>query len=206
MSTIYIDGMDCSGKSTVVRLLKKQGHIDFSRKKILSSYNPLVQSFRDIRARFSWNSDEVSYALLSAILYDIDHAVLDDKTQIVMQESTLITKGYCMLMAQEHPNHVVIKRFEDLFREFPRFDYAFFLTVDKCGRLERLNKRICDHGAILTKNDRLILENYDIFEKRDIVMQKVMSEMFNAIIIDSSDKTPEDVARIIAEQITLPTQ
>ena len=204
MSTIYIDGMDCSGKSTVVKLLKEWGAIDIARQKTLSDYNPLLCSFKDMRAKFSWDSDEVSYALLSAILYDINHAIRYDETQRILQESILITKGYCMLVSGGRKNQTVLEYFEKAFQLYPKFDYSFFVTVNKQERLERLKKRINKHEATLTKNDRLILENYEIFEKRNMSMQEVMTKRFHAIVIDSSEKIPEQVAKIIASHTNPP--
>ena len=66
-------------------------------------------------------------------------------------------------------------------------------------------KRIAESNNGLTENDKLILNDYELFEKRDKIMQKVMMKRFNAVIIDSSDMSIEEVSKCIRSHTKPPT-
>ena len=191
MSIIYVDGMDCAGKTAAIDIVAAS--VGAVRRHRVLSPNPFALAFNLYKLKYEWDSDMVTNALLRAIDYDIRHFCRYDEN--VIQESTLLVKGYAMRIVSG-ASGAVLSKFEGLLRDYPKFDKSFFLTTDYETRMERIRKRI-SCSCTLTSNDRLILDDYPRFEKIDSTMSSIMESAFQAQTVDTSRMSPQDVAAVI---------
>jgi len=185
---LHIEGMDCSGKSSSISELEKKAPLT-RRHRILAAGNPFITSFREMQQQHPWNSPEVTNELLNAIRHDIQNYV--PSTGFIVQESTLITKGYAMRIVDGMPRNLY-QLFEELLDTYPSFDFSVYMTVDEDVRIERLRKRL-ESGGRVTPNDQIMIDDPERFRKIDKVMLGIARTAFDAVILDTTKMTPDDI-------------
>lgn len=201
MDEIYIEGMDCSGKSATIDLLMEKGIVNYRRHRTLIDDNPKIKTFRTLKKTYTWDSEEVCTALIEAIEYDLDNYRISDGNGILVQESNLILKGYSMLLANSKKcNYKIMTRLEELLELYPMPKKSIFMTANEAARKDRLAKRIKTRGMI-SENDSLILNDYKRFCLIEKNMEKLMIDRFDAFVLDTSFISVEKTAKLIIQYL-----
>ncbi len=185
---LHIEGMDCAGKSSSISNLEKKESL-IRRHRTLTSNNPFISPFREMQKKHPWNSSEVTNELINAIEFDIKN--YDPLDEFVVQESTLITKGFAMRIV-DGMSRDLHNLYEDLLNAYPKFNFSVYMTVDEEIRHKRLRKRVVS-GERVTPTDRMIIDDPERFRKIDSVMQSIARTAFDAVILDTTRMTHGDI-------------
>jgi hypothetical protein len=196
--SVLVEGMDCAGKSTAVRLAQNAlgcGH----RAKSMVSCNPLLSQVAVARgAGASFAAQAELYA--SVVELEVRHAAFHAAPLI--QESLIAIKSLAMISAEPTVSSQLHRRFELLLDAHPHFDAAIFLTVDPAERRRRLGARAAADPAAVTANDRRILDDPDGFAMVERAMTHILVERFGATVIDTTHLTPAAVASEVVSRMS----
>lgn len=184
-------GMDFSGKSTIIKIIDEEMPRVFEiHKKFLTP----IDTIEKARKRERWlPAEEWKPLLQKTIKADINNY---QENGLVLQDSLWIIKYLAKKKEENNPeDYEEIKSLERLLRQYPDMD-SFYITASIEERIKRFNIREIS-GKEITGSDRLLLdiEKFENIEKcyQDIVLQRFP----NTIIIDTTFKTPEEIAKEI---------
>lgn len=202
MIEYYVEGIDLTGKSTVVRSISEKYSIS-SRHKFLSGESELMKEAKRVRAISGMGGVATSLAYIKAISDDIArHRDEPKNNKKVIQESTVIVKSYAIDKAMQADDYV-LSEYDRLLKLHPNFTRSVFLTASTKQRLLRLDKRIAEEPETVTNNDLKLLRDPESVLRIEDVMKSIAVTAFNATVIDTSDMTPNEVSEEVSRSFGL---
>lgn len=190
---LHIEGMDLAGKSTIANIIARQSGVDWRIYNNCLSQNNSIQQFeKKIRKQKIYDDEIYGYLHYITLLADIKYFDLKEN---VIQDSMLLLRS--INYHKEKNNNDLVQLFEELAPKHPTPNTSIYLTADIESRKKRLLKRINDNSKQLTKNDILILNDSETFEKRDKMLMELSQTYFNSIVVDTSYMTETETVDYI---------
>ena len=160
---LHIEGMDLAGKSTIANIITRQSGVDWKiYNNCLSQNNPIQQFEKQMRNQKIYDDEIYGYLHYVTLLADIKYFDLKEN---IIQDSMLLLRS--INYHKEKNNNDLVQLFEELVPKHPIPNTSVYLTANIDSRKKRLLKRIESNSKQLTKNDILILNDSEKFEKRD---------------------------------------
>lgn len=191
---IHIEGVDLSGKTSVSKaFVERQSEEWRIRAGILTDTpNPL----RDLADQLSENgvyaNDTVGLAYASALKADLDTFKQPEINTV--QESTILLRSLAYHAMNENKN--ILRIFEEIALQHPKFDRSFMLTASKKARLARLAQRT--HN---TNHDLLIVRDPERFFRMEGYIKEYSEALFETDIIDTTNLSIDEVAEYIHQEV-----
>lgn len=190
---LHIEGMDLAGKSTIANIITRQSGVDWKiYNNCLSQNNPIQQFEKQMRNQKIYDDEIYGYLHYVTLLADIKYFDLKEN---IIQDSMLLLRS--INYHKEKNNNDLVQLFEELVPKHPIPNTSVYLTANIDSRKKRLLKRIESNSKQLTKNDILILNDSEKFEKRDIGLMELSQTYFNSIVLDTSSMTEAETADYI---------
>jgi thymidylate kinase len=194
---ILFEGMDLSGKSTLLQLVKQTDiwstqHIGLNQdKSIYATANYINRYSKD------WGPKEVGYLYLAALTIDINNFTWPDSP--TLQDSCVLLRALAHHSA--YKNNEIVKKLEMLSEAHPKFSKSFVLTVSPVERLRRLKERIATKSLQVNNSDFLIKNNPELFNKMNHAMIFYAKKYFNAEVVDTTSSTLENTLEFVLKSI-----
>lgn len=187
---ILIEGMDLSGKTTVVNYLSKVLEVENVQERTLSKKSEIYDFTVEQSKKGKLHQDLINRLYTLAITEDLYNYKPGDGS-IVLQDSYFALKSYA-LMKERYPN-TLAKEVFNLLKLFPKPQFTFYLTASTEERIRRSQQR--DKPMAYMEN--LLMSNPKEFEKIEENLKKITTNLFDAYIIDTQSKTPNQIAMYI---------
>lgn len=184
-------GMDFSGKSTIIKIIENEMPGVF---KVQKKFLTPIDMIQKVRTRDTWLPPEEWKPLLQkTVKEDIENykengLIMQDSLWIIKYIATKIEKN-----SQEDFEEIEILK--KLLNKYPDMD-SFYLTTTMEERINRFNLRESS-GSEITGSDKLLLSKEKFEKVENAYRELVLNRFQNTKIIDTTNKTPEEVAREI---------
>lgn len=191
---ILIEGMDLSGKTTIIRYLS--GILDTSkiRERTLSDHSAIYDFTVAQSKQGNLHIDLINRLYTLAISEDLYNYKPGDGS-IVLQDSYFALRSYA-LMKQKYPDTLAEEVYK-LLQLFPKPELAFYLTASTEERLRRNEKR----DKPMAYMEKLLVSNPREFETIEKNLRDITASLFYAEIIDTQGKKPNEIALYIRNKI-----
>jgi thymidylate kinase len=180
---ILFEGMDFSGKSTVLQKIKNLDsawntqHIGLCQNKTMYTLANYVNKNCP-----TWSKKEIGYLYLAGLTLDIN--LFTEPKEPTLQDSCVLLR--CLAHHTAYGNKRIVQKLEALADIHPKFSKAFVFTVHIKERLSRLEKRIIENPNKINASDLLIKTDQSLFLKMDKSIKKYAKKYFNAETIDTT--------------------
>lgn len=184
-------GMDFSGKSTIIKIIENEMPGVF---KVQKKFLTPIDMIKKVRTRDTWLPPEEWKPLLQkTVKEDIENykengLIMQDSLWIIKYIATKIEKN-----SQEDFEEIEILK--KLLNKYPDMD-SFYLTTTMEERINRFNLRESS-GSEITGSDKLLFSREKFEKVENAYRELVLNRFPNTRIIDTTNKTPEEVAREI---------
>lgn len=187
---LHIEGMDLAGKTTITNIIAKKSKKNWIIYNNCLSKNNVIQLFeKKIRKQKIYDEEIYGYLHYVTLVADIKYFKLNRN---IIQDSMLLLRS--INYHKEKNNNTLVHLLEELVPKHPIPTTSIYLTTSIDTRKKRLLKRIDSNSNKPTKNDLLILNDPDRFEKRDKRLMELSKAYFNSLVLDTSDMTEEETA------------
>lgn len=191
---ILIEGMDLSGKTTITRYLSEILKIDKIQERTLSD-NSAIYDFTVAQSKKGeLHQDLINRLYTLAISEDLYNYKPRDNC-IILQDSYFALRSYA-LMKEKYPN-TLAKEVYRLLQLFPKPELTFYLTASTEERIRRNQKR----NKPMAYMEKLLMSNPKEFETIEKNLREITTGLFNAEVIDTQNKKPNEIALYIGSKI-----
>ena len=114
---------------------------------------------------------------------------------IILQDSYFALRSYA-LMRQKYPDTLANDVYK-LLQLFPKPELAFYLTASTEERIKRNEKR----DKPMAYMEKLLMSNPKEFEAIEKNLRDITTSLFDAEIINTQDKKPNEIALYIGNKI-----
>ena len=196
--TIYLEGLDLAGKSTVCRRLRDRcGNFEIRNNCLLRS-NPLHLAADRLRKANSIDDASLGYLYYGALLYDLEQIRNEPAPDAnVLQDSTILLRS--LAFHSVSGNTDLAENFRSKLAEHPKFDRSFFLTCTPDVRQQRLAGRASRGNT--NPEDFLISSNPDLFFTMEGELRRLAVEYFDATVIDTGELESPQGSDLVLDSI-----
>lgn len=191
---ILIEGMDLSGKSTVIEILNSLIDESIVNRRTISEQSQIFDFTVAQSKKGDLHPDLINKLYTLAISEDLYNYKLKDNC-IILQDSYFALKSYA-LMKEKYPN-TLAKEVYNLLQLFPKPELSFYLTASTEERIRRNEKR----NKPMAYMEKLLISNPKEFEQIEENLRDITTNLFKAEIINTQNKTPEEIALYINNKI-----
>lgn len=191
---ILIEGMDLSGKTTITKYLSEILNIDKVQERILSGDCAIYDFTVAQSKKGKLHTDLINKLYTLAISEDL-YNYKPNNNGIVLQDSYFALRSYA-LMKQKYPDTLANEVYK-LLQIFPKPELAFYLTASTEERIRRNEKR----DKPMAYMEKLLLSNPKEFETIEENLRKITTDLFDAEVIDTQGKKPNEIALYIGNKI-----
>lgn len=191
---ILIEGMDLSGKTTITKYLSEILDNAQIRQRTLSGESAIFDFTVAQSKKGKLHNDLINELYTLAISEDL-YNYQPRENGIILQDSYFALRSYA-LMKEKYPNSLA-KEVYKLLQLFPKPELAFYLTASTEERIKRNEKR----DKPMAYMERLLMSNPKEFDTIDKNLRDINVSLFGAKIIDTQDKTPQEIALYIKSKI-----
>jgi thymidylate kinase len=189
-TTLHVEGMDLSGKTTVAREVMKRAPFAYRHNNIAShEISKLGLAVDEMSESGKYSPTTISIGYVASILADIDSFNLPNKNTI--QDSAAVIR--CMSrLAVDNQHELFTILHDDAVTRHPRFTKSFYLTASIDERIRRLR-----NSENPSQNDLLLAHDTDKFLAMEEAAMNYSVELFDATIINTTHLDPREIAVII---------
>lgn len=191
---ILIEGMDLSGKTTIVEQLSSLIDKSVVRRRTISEKSQIYDFTVAQSKAGTLHIDLISQLYKLAISEDLYNYQPADE-EIVLQDSYFALRSYAY--AKEKGDNVLAQDIYKLLKLYPKPELTFYLTATTEERLKRNQKR----DKPMAYMEKLLLTNPHRFESIESYLKDITTSLFNAEIINTQDRTSEEIALYIFNKI-----
>ena len=191
---ILIEGMDLSGKTTIIKYLSEILGVDRIQERTLSDDCAIYDFTVAQSKKGKLHPDLINKLYTLAISEDLYNYKPNDNG-IILQDSYFALRSYA-LMKQKYPN-TLAKEVYKLLQLFPKPELAFYLTASTEERLRRNEKR----DKPMAYMEKLLVSNPREFETIEKNLRDITTSLFNVEVINTQDKKPNEIALYIGSKI-----
>lgn len=184
-------GMDFSGKSTIIKIIENEMPGVF---KVQKKFLTPIDMIQKVRTRDTWLPPEEWKPLLQKIVKeDIENY---KENGLIMQDSLWIIKYIATKIEKNNQEDFEeIEILKELLNKYPDMD-SFYLTTTMEERIKRFNMREAS-GSEITGSDKLLFSKEKFEKVENAYRELVLNRFPNTKIIETTNKTPEEVAQEI---------
>jgi hypothetical protein len=195
---IHFEGMDLAGKSTATQLLTEgpDGPWDV-RSNSLDPDNQLFQLADNLRRDQAYSATTMGPLYVAASLADIEHFKRPEVNTV--QDSTIIVRSMAWHAINGTPG--VVESFTGILPQYRVFDRSFVFTASIRARQQRLEQRMADAPETVDADDLVVIHKPERFMAMEAKLVEIAQAGFDALIIDTTDMTPDDVQTVIRGEI-----
>lgn len=197
--TIYIEGLELAGKSTMCRMLRDYLKAKNPKKKVECQHcallpdNPIYDCGSALHVGRKARSDTLGGIFLGSVMRDLERYAPPD--YFVVQDSTSVLRSIAFHSVVGDPG--LADAFRELLPRCPRFGASFVLRSSMEARLKRLEGRISRHHDL--PKDMLVRDDPDKFNRMEGIMIETAVEWFGAEVVDTSNMEQEgEKERLVA--------
>jgi thymidylate kinase len=191
---ILIEGMDLSGKTTIIKYLSEILSIDKIQERTLSDDCEIYDFTVAQSKKGKLHIDLINKLYTLAIMEDLSNYKFRDNG-IILQDSYFALRSYA-LMKQKYPD-TLAKEVYKLLQLFPKPEFGFYLTASTEERLRRNEKR----NKPIAYMEKLLLSNPKEFEMIEKNLKDITTSLFDVEVINTQDKKPNEIALYIESKI-----
>lgn len=191
---ILIEGMDLSGKTTIIKYLSEILGVDRIQERTLSDDCAIYDFTVAQSKKGKLHPDLINKLYTLAISEDLYNYKPNDNG-IILQDSYFALRSYA-LMKQKYPDTLAEEVYK-LLQLFPKPELAFYLTASTEERLRRNEKR----DKPMAYMEKLLVSNPREFETIEKNLRDINASLFHAEIIDTQGKKPNEIALYIINKI-----
>jgi hypothetical protein len=186
--SIYIEGTDCCGKTSVADILTDNYHFDQRGELYLCPDNPWKVEELEIEIG---RHPVLPVFLAKSVLWDLEHF---DGDGTHLQVSFILIRSAAWQRASGEPLKDI---FEDLIPYCPFLGSRFLLETSITEKQRRLRRKLETEPETVSEIDMLTLEDPDFVQSVDEELGKIMEEKLNAKRINTSEVSIDQVVDII---------
>lgn len=195
---ILLEGMDLSGKSTVLSELKKlfnwnSNHLSLSENKLMYSI------VNRISKSGNYSKAEIGYLYVAVLNMEIGNFTWPSSP--TFQDSCVLLRALAHHTAYQ--NKDIVFMLEKIAETHPKFSESYLFTASIKERIRRLNKRQSQDPTKNDNTDRLILNNPELFVEMEKAIIMYSKKYFNANVIDSDEITTDEIVQSIRKRIDI---
>jgi thymidylate kinase len=188
---ILIEGMDLSGKSTLVHNLRaeltRRGIPVRVSRNALCPDNPIAALADQVRRDPQAGLVETGALFLAAHLWDARHFTPPPDGMVHIQDSCwLRTVAHHMVHGTPHIAGLLLQTS----LTFPVFDAAIFLTADLDERRRRLGQREREHPGANDHADHSVIHQPNKFLLQEAIMRRLAERLMDASTINTTGVHP----------------
>ena len=191
---ILIEGMDLSGKTTITKYLSEILDIDKIQQRTLSDSSAIYDFTVAQSKKGQLHTDLINKLYTLAISEDL-YNYKPKEDSIILQDSYFALRSYA-LMLQKYPDTLANDVYK-LLQLFPKPELAFYLTASTEERIKRNEKR----DKPMAYMEKLLMSNPKEFEAIEKNLRDITTSLFDAEIINTQDKKPNEIALYIGNKI-----
>ncbi len=191
---VLIEGMDLSGKTTIIKYLSEIMENVQIQQRTLSGESAIFDFTVAQSKKGKLHTDLINELYTLAISEDLFNYE-PRKEGIILQDSYFALRSYA-LMQQNYPN-TLAKKVYSLLQLFPKPEWAFYLTASTEERLRRNEKR----DKPMAYMEKLLVSNPREFEIIEQNLRHITTSLFDAEIINTEGKKPNEIALYIGSKI-----
>lgn len=191
---ILIEGMDLSGKTTITKYLSEIINVDRIQQRTLSD-SSAIYDFTVAQSKKGKLHPDLINKLYTLAIYEDLYNYKPEKNCIILQDSYFALRSYA-LMKQKYPN-TLAKEVYKLLQLFPKPELAFYLTASTEERIRRNEKR----DKPMAYMEKLLISNPKEFETIEKNLKEITTSLFDAEVINTQDKKPNEIALYIGSKI-----
>ena len=191
---ILIEGMDLSGKTTITKYLSEILDIDKIQQRTLSDSSAIYDFTVAQSKKGQLHTDLINKLYTLAISEDL-YNYKPKEDSIILQDSYFALRSYA-LMRQKYPDTLANDVYK-LLQLFPKPELAFYLTASTEERIRRNEKR----DKPMAYMEKLLMSNPKEFEAIEKNLRDITTSLFDAEIINTQDKKPNEIALYIGNKI-----
>lgn len=191
---ILIEGMDLSGKTTIIRYLSEILKIDKIQERTLSDSSAIYDFTVAQSKKGKLHPDLINKLYTLAISEDLYNYKPKDNG-IILQDSYFALRSYA-LMKQKYPN-TLAKEVYKLLQLFPKPELGFYLTASTEERLRRNEQR----DKPMAYMEKLLVSNPREFETIEKNLRDITTSLFEVEVINTQCKKPNEIALYIGSKI-----
>ncbi|MBR4171327.1 MAG: hypothetical protein IKR48_06715 [Kiritimatiellae bacterium] len=193
-NTIYIEGLELAGKSTICRLLRDYLKAEYRHCSFLSD-NPIYNCASALHVAQKVKSDTLGGIFLGSVMRDLERYTPPD--HFVVQDSTSVLRSIAYHSVIGDPG--LADAFSKLLPRCPHFGASFVLWSSNEVRLKRLKGRISRHHDL--PKDLLVRDEPDKFARMQDIMIETAKEFFDAEVVDTSNMEQEGEKERLVEYL-----
>ena len=191
---ILIEGMDLSGKTTITKYLSELMSIERIQTRTLSD-DSTIYDFTVAQSKKGKLHPDLINKLYTLAIYEDLYNYKPKEDSIILQDSYFALRSYA-LMQRKYPE-TLAKEVHKLLQLFPKPELAFYLTASTEERLRRNEKR----DKPMAYMEKLLVSNPKEFETIERNLRDITVSLFDAEIINTQDKKPNEIALYIGSKI-----
>ena len=191
---ILIEGMDLSGKTTITKYLSEILDINKIQQRTLSDSSAIYDFTVAQSKKGQLHTDLINKLYTLAISEDL-YNYKPKEDSIILQDSYFALRSYA-LMRQKYPDTLANDVYK-LLQLFPKPELAFYLTASTEERIKRNEKR----DKPMAYMEKLLMSNPKEFEAIEKNLRDITTSLFDAEIINTQDKKPNEIALYIGNKI-----
>lgn len=186
--------MDLSGKTTITKYLSEILDIEKIQKRTISEECAIYDFAVSQSKKGKLHIDLIDRLYTLAISEDLYNYQPNNKG-IVLQDSYFALRSYA-IMKQKHPD-TLAKDIYKLLQLFPKPELAFYLTASTEERLRRNEQR----NKPMAYMEKLLVSKPKEFEEIEKSLRDITIGLFNAEVINTQGKKPNEIAMYIGNKI-----
>ena len=191
---ILIGGMDLSGKTTITKYLSELMSIERIQTRTLSD-DSAIYDFTVAQSKKGKLHPDLINKLYTLAIYEDLYNYKPKEDSIILQDSYFALRSYA-LMQRKYPE-TLAKEVHKLLQLFPKPELAFYLTASTEERLRRNEKR----DKPMAYMEKLLVSNPKEFDTIERNLRDITVSLFDAEIINTQDKKPNEIALYIGSKI-----
>ena len=191
---ILIEGMDLSGKTTIVKYVSGLVKVDAIQERTLSGSSEIFNFTVGQSKKGQLHPDLINKLYTLAISEDL-YNYQPKEDSIILQDSYFALRSYA-LMKQKYPD-TLAQDVYNLLKLFPKPELAFYLTASTEERIRRNLKR----NKPMAYMEKLLMTDPTEFEKIERNLRYITTSLFDAEVIDTQGKGPNEIALYIGNKI-----
>ena len=191
---ILIEGMDLSGKTTITKYLSELMSIERIQTRTLSD-DSAIYDFTVAQSKKGKLHPDLINKLYTLAIYEDLYNYKPKEDNIILQDSYFALRSYALIQ-RKYPE-TLAKEVHKLLQLFPKPELAFYLTASTEERLRRNEKR----DKPMAYMEKLLVSNPKEFETIERNLRDITVSLFDAEIINTQDKKPNEIALYIGSKI-----
>lgn len=195
---VYVDGMDCTGKSSAAARAVAETGCEHRCKTMLGRNRDLDEAVRGRQAGLSFHDRAERFTEAA----EVEASQWAWPVTDCLQESLVVMKSLAMVSSRLGSASRLASRLERALDAHPDFDSVVLLSVSAQERRCRLLERLRTSPRSVTPNDLLILNDPDGFARTEAALLDAAFKRYPwAVQIDTSERTKAEVGDLLVEAV-----